>query len=259
MGKQHDDTKGNASENRKAFREAVRATAKFRARKGTKAVKVRGSKSRSILEGIKAARSITDKKDIKDASVVRMGMRINKVNEDKRVATGEVYAPDIIDSHGDMMEREDVEQLAYDFLAKGLNEKIDIMHNNKPALAVAVESWIARAGDTEYTEGSWVMSIRVADDALWDDIKVGKLNGYSMEVMVSKVSAVVELSIMNSMFGITEENNGHDHVFYVEMDDKGKIIGGHTSEDDDHMHKVRFGTATENAGEEQHSHRYFIP
>lgn len=189
-------------------------------------------------------------------TTVQLRVTIKKIDNEKQIATGEVYAPLIIDSHGDMMLAEDVEILAHSFMAKSLNSRIDIMHNNRPALAVAVESFIAK-GNSEFNEGAWVVSIKVHDDDLWDDIKTGKLNGYSMEAMVLKVPAIVELEITNQVFGFTEENDGHDHVYYVLVDDNGRVTGGKTSVDAGHQHEIGSGTATEDA--EDHSHRYFLP
>lgn len=183
-------------------------------------------------------------------------VRLTKFNEDQQVCTGEVYAPYVVDSHGDMMEPEDVQSMAYDFLSKMMNDRIDLMHNNQPQKAVVVESYIS-SGNPEFTEGAWVVSLKIHDLKLWDDIKAGKYNGYSIELYTRKEDALVLIDIIPEVFGITEENLGHNHVFYLTVNDDGRVTGGTTSEDDGHTHTIKCGTATEEA--DDHSHRFFLP
>lgn len=192
-----------------------------------------------------------------EPTLVRRSFVIKKVNDEKQIVTGEVYAPNVIDSHGDMMLPDDVEELCYKFLAQGLNDHIDIMHNNKPALATAVESFIAR-GMPEYNEGAWVMSVKIYDQDLWADVKAGKYSGYSMEVMIKAVPAVVEITVQRSIVAISEKNDGHDHAVYLMMNDDGRVIKGWTSWEgkgkNRHRHEIIAGTATEFALD--HSHRF---
>lgn len=210
---------------------------------------------RNYLKLEKLCKGISPEKEL-PLELIRLSVRIRKLDEEKQIATGEVYAPFVIDSHGDMMEPEDVELIAHRFLANTLNDRIDIMHNNRPANAVAVESFISK-GSEDFNEGAWVLSVKVNDDDVWEDIRVGKLSGYSLEAMVKKVPALVELEIQNHVFGVVEENDGHDHAFFVKVNDDGRVEGGQTSEDEDHDHAIGAGGSTETA--EKHRHRYFLP
>lgn len=196
-------------------------------------------------------------KTAKVAEAVATSVVIQKVDTDKRMVYGEVYAPDVIDAHGHAMTKQAVEKLAHDFMLLRLNDRIDVMHNNKPANASAVESFVARKGDPDFTEGAWVMGVKIFDDALWEDVKKGKYSGYSMEIAAKLKETTVEVQIENHVFGITEKNNGHTHAFYVEIDDDGLVVKGYTSEDDGHKHEISAGTATDLFDE--HSHRFFIP
>jgi len=188
---------------------------------------------------------------------ITASVNIMKVNAEKKIVYGEVYAPEIIDAHGHTMSAEEVEKMAHLFLLEKKTDSIDIMHNNKPAKASAVESFIAREGDTEFTPGSWVVATKIFDDELWEEIKTGKYNGYSMEILVEKHSAIINMQVENHVFGITEENDGHDHIFYVQVNDEGTVVKGYTSEDDGHMHEISMGTATSSS--DNHKHRYFLP
>jgi hypothetical protein len=197
----------------------------------------------------------------KRASALRADVSIKAVNDDEQIVYGEVYAPYVIDSHGEMMLPEDVRKLAHRFLQAKKTDRIDIMHNNKAIHASMVESYIAKAGDPDYAEGAWVLAVKINDSAVWADIKAGKLNGYSLEAMVYKRQAEVVFDYLPFHYGFTEENDGHFHAFFVEVDKKGNVIGGYSSEDADadgvlHSHDVLAGTAT--ASSNKHAHRYFL-
>lgn len=183
---------------------------------------------------------------------------IKKLLNDERIVKGEVYAPFIIDSHAEMMLPEDVKLMAHRFLLSDKNKYIDVMHNNKPVKASVVESYIAGPHDPDYTEGAWVMGVKILDDDLWDDIKAGKYNGYSFEALVYKYEADVTYAYAPIHLGFTEENDGHFHPFYVEIDKNGRVTKGITGPggEDDHVHEITAGTATEDS--KDHAHRYFL-
>lgn len=183
---------------------------------------------------------------------------IRKINSEKQIVYGEVYAPNLIDSHREMMFAEDVELMAHRFMADNLQYHIDIMHNNAPANAVAVESFIARETDLDYLPGAWVMGVKINDPDVWGMVKEGKLNGYSVEIMVKKVPVEVEVEVAKYALGFTEPSEDHDHVFYVEFDEYGIVKNGYTSEDNGHSHKIHAGTATDHDSKNTHSHRFFI-
>ena len=190
-------------------------------------------------------------------SVVHSDMRIKKLNSEKQIVYGEVYAPEVIDSHGDIMDASSVEDLAHNFLLASKNHNIDVMHNNKPIQASVVESFIARAGDPDYVEGAWVVATKIFDSVIWDGIKRGLYNGYSMEALVNKEKRIVDVNIQNQAFGLTEDNSGHTHAYYVEINDKGQVVGGSTSEENGHSHVIKSSSSTEFTND--HTHRYFLP
>lgn len=188
-------------------------------------------------------------------------VRIKKINNDEQIVTGEVYAPDVIDSHREMMRPNAVRQLAHRFLLEKKTDRIDIMHNNKAINASMVESYIAKANDPDFAEGAWVLAVKINDEAVWADVRSGKLNGYSLEAMVYKQEADVTYDYLPLHFGFTEENDGHSHAFLVEVDKFGCVTGGYTSEEVDgenvlHSHSVMAGTATNKSN--KHAHRYFL-
>ncbi len=183
---------------------------------------------------------------------------LKKVNNDKKIATGIVYVPNVLDTHDEMMLVEDVELMAHRFMSTLKNNQIDLMHNNRVVKATAVESFIARDNDPDYPAGAWVLSIKVDDAALWGEIKSGVYNGFSVETFITKVEAEVELSFNTHVFGYTEDTDGHGHFFFIQIDEDGKIESGITSPGEDgHVHKISYGTATDLAL--KHAHRYRLP
>jgi hypothetical protein len=210
------------------------------------------------LVSIKNLRQATTKRR---SSKLQATLTIKKVQGDQQIVTGEVYAPYVIDSHGEMMLPEDIVKLAHRTLLNSKNHSIDVMHDNKQIKASIVESYIAKKNDPDYAEGAWVLSIKIMDDNVWAMIKAGKLNGYSLEAMVYKYEADVVYDYLSIHYGVTEENDGHFHSFIVKVDEEGRVIGGSTSEAEDedgvtHSHRIRAGTATRASN--KHSHRYFL-
>ena len=185
-------------------------------------------------------------------------VRIAKTDEDKQIVFGEVYAPNILDAHGDMMLSDDIESMAHNFLREvNLTQKVDTNHDNVANGTYPVESFVARAGDPDgYTEGAWVLGVKIADESVWDSIKKGELNGFSVEALVIKKQALATVNVLIDNFGETEEDSGHTHFFFVELDESGKVVKGRTSSTDGHFHTISRGTATDDT--EEHSHRFFI-
>ncbi len=121
---------------------------------------------------------------------------IVKVDEEQRIVTAVVYEPMVEDSQGDYMTEECIEKAAHQFMInKGEN---DIQHNFQAAEGVSVvESWVTKSdetiGDQEIKKGTWMMSSKVDNDDIWDDIKKGELTGYSMGGIAQRSEEDVDL------------------------------------------------------------------
>lgn len=185
--------------------------------------------------------------------------RVRKLDGKQQIMYAEVYAPNVLDTHGEMMRKEDVELLAHRFMQlPDLAQSIDTNHDNVPNGSYPVESFIARDGDPEFTPGAWVLAVKVPDTEVWAAVERGDLNGYSFEAYVRKLPAIVVVSLQRDNVGETEEADGHKHLFYAVVDDEGRVVAGRTSTDNGHSHEVKKGTATEPGGTGAHSHRFFI-
>lgn len=183
--------------------------------------------------------------------------KVKKVDNDRQICFGEVYAPNLIDTHGAVMRAEDIELMAHRFMRLQLSKSIDTMHDNEPVDVLPIESFIACADHPEgYTEGAWVLGVKVEDEELWKSIKKGELNGYSFEAWVTLRDAVAIVEVTPEKIGETEENDGHTHLFFAELDDDGRVVNGRTSTTNGHSHEIKKATVTEEA--EGHAHRFFI-
>lgn len=100
----------------------------------------------------------------------------------KRIVYGVIMQPDVLDSHGEWENAEDIEVAAHRYLAE--SRKHDIQHAEESVAVVPVESFIAPT-DMEYAgrpvlKGSWVMAVRVDDDEVWSQVIKGELTGFSI-------------------------------------------------------------------------------
>ena len=105
-------------------------------------------------------------------------IEIKKSNDEKRIVYGEVYVPEVADYDGQFMDAETIEKMAHDYMIN--SRKIDTEHNYMEGSGAVIESFIVRKGDPDFTEGAWVLGTKVLDDDIWEDIKKGKITGYSL-------------------------------------------------------------------------------
>lgn len=109
--------------------------------------------------------------------------RIIKADADSHFVTGIVYEPMAEDTHGNYMTEEEITKAAYWFAKNG--DKVDLQHSFEPLEGAAVvENWIAKAdfdidGET-VVKGSWLMTVEVTDDTVWEGIEKGDITGFSM-------------------------------------------------------------------------------
>lgn len=102
-------------------------------------------------------------------------------NEEQQIVTAPVLIPDKEDRHGDVISEENIEQVAFKFLSDYQN--IDLMHTFEN-IGVPVESYIAPT-DLEFAgksvpKGSWMLSVQVTDQDIWQEVKKGALTGFSI-------------------------------------------------------------------------------
>jgi hypothetical protein len=103
---------------------------------------------------------------------------------EKRLVYGEVLIPEKWDNQQDIISEDEIEKAAHGFLEEYQN--LGFNHKGKldKSAARIVESYIApvdmQLGGRSVKKGTWVLVTKVYSDALWDAIKKGDINGYSV-------------------------------------------------------------------------------
>jgi hypothetical protein len=191
------------------------------------------------------------------AITVQDAVQIKKLDREEQVVFGEVYAPGFPDSQGDFMSPDEIKKMAYNFMRKGALSNIDTNHTQTPNGSYVVESFIARDDDPVFIPGSWVLGVKVPDQGVWQMVKSGELNGFSLDGFGVRTDSVFSVEMPELLKGETTEVSDHSHVFTVKFDRAGNFLGGTTDPGrDGHVHKIARGTATERAGVPAHSHRF---
>jgi hypothetical protein len=182
-------------------------------------------------------------------------MVIKSDTAEQRMVYGELYAPDRPDAQGEFMRADTIQKMAYDFVREGRMKQIDVMHDNQVVEGPCiVESFIARKGDPDFIEGAWVLGMHVPNDDLWDRIKKGELNGFSLEALVTRHDQDVDVQVPAVVSGLTSKSEDHTHEFFVSYDNQHVFKGGTTNMVNGHQHRIVAGTHTEMAA--GHSHRF---
>lgn len=184
-------------------------------------------------------------------------VQFSKFDSDKRIAYGEVYAPDVPDSHGEYMCAGTIETAAHRFLSSGRVNAIDTEHDLQDNGTVVVESFIARKGDPDFTPGAWVLGVLIPEDQ-WEQVLKGEIGGFSMFGSGIREDRVIEVEIPDDgiVKGETYDCDGHTHRYYLQFDEQGAFLGGVTDEAEGHTHVIRKGTVTEQSGEGDLAHRH---
>lgn len=125
---------------------------------------------------------ITKAADGKSANFQSFG-RIVKADSENHYITGVVYEPMVEDTDGNYMTEAEIEKAAHWFMKN--NGKVDIQHCFEEAENVeVVETYVAKC-DMEIDgepikKGTWLMTMEVADDSVWDAVQKGDITGFSM-------------------------------------------------------------------------------
>jgi hypothetical protein len=90
---------------------------------------------------------------------------------------GEVLVPELTDAQGDRVDAATVEKAAHDFLSR--SRTVGTNHRQFSEVGEVVESFIARAGDPDFTPGAWVLGVRCSPGT-WARVEAGELTGFSI-------------------------------------------------------------------------------
>ncbi len=195
---------------------------------------------------------------------------VKKSDDELQIVWGEVYVPDIPDTQDEFMSAREIEKLAHKFMMDGLTVgAVDVEHDGDIRQSCfVVESFIARKDDPDFIEGAWVAAVKICDSELWEAVKSGELNGFSMKASVFTTDREVELEIPDRIEGLTQiasDGQDHRHTYVVKFDAEGEFLGGYTNVVNGHKHTIRRRSISQKAegaaGEEmadEHFHRYTL-
>lgn len=105
---------------------------------------------------------------------------------EKRLVTGIVLEPDVVDAQNDYISADAIEEAAHNFLREyNKSTEMGLMHNAFGDIGIElVECSIApidfTLGNKPVKKGSWLVTVHVTDDKRWEEVKTGKLNGFSV-------------------------------------------------------------------------------
>lgn len=180
----------------------------------------------------------------------------------EQIVMGEVLIPDTPNTWGDIYTRESIREFCYTFAAHGLNGNVgnDIEHSQEDVTGdvYVVESFIARPGDPDFIEGSWVVAMKIVDPDLWQQVVDGELNGFSFEAICALTPVKINNLRNRTITGITAPDllDGHTHSYVVVVDALNKPISGSTGVTDGHSHSITRHTTTDVS--DNHKHRFDV-
>jgi len=110
---------------------------------------------------------------------------LKSLDDEKRLITGVVLEPEIVDAQGDIIGSEEIEKACFDYMTQ--SQKVGLQHKFVGPVSV-VENWIAKNDcflDQQFIKkGTWLMTVKVeeseAGNKVWELAKSGKLTGFSI-------------------------------------------------------------------------------
>lgn len=138
--------------------------------------------ARSILRQEKVLKSLSE--DV----ISELILPVTKaVNEELKQATYVVMVPDEIDAHGDVTTEEEVRKACHNFNKHSM--KANLFHLVETDTFEFCESYCCPTdfilGDKVVKKGTWLATIQVLDDGLWELIKSGEINGLSIGALAA--------------------------------------------------------------------------
>lgn len=133
--------------------------------------------------------------ELDDVVAKSIEIPIAKANSEEQTVTGIVLQPEVVDAHGDIMSADVIRKTAHEFLMNfNKSTKLGVQHSSFPAGKLALaECYLAPSnmsiGASTVKQGSWIMTVKVLDSALWKKVKDGAITGFSIGGKAKTVSA----------------------------------------------------------------------
>jgi hypothetical protein len=129
--------------------------------------------------------------------------KLQAVNEERMMLYGAALIPNKhilrIDGDGNeyyiTFDAETIQQCAHFYLKKNLQHSATMEHQFAVTGCTLVESWIIESKIDKATHlgfdlpiGTWMLGMKVDDASIWEEVKVGSVNGFSIEGIFNEVS-----------------------------------------------------------------------
>ena len=117
-------------------------------------------------------------------------------DDEKHIITGAAMVPDKLIYRNDGLEefygfftKESIRKCAFQFLKEKRNDKMTLNHESPIEGVYVIESWIVDNPEMDKSKelglnvplGTWMISMKVENEEVWQDIKEGRAKGFSIE------------------------------------------------------------------------------
>lgn len=149
------------------------------------------------------AMGLVDVPAIEENWIALSKMQLSAVDEERRMLYGPALIPDKeilrYDDKGEAyyvyFEKTTVQAIAHQFFKKNLQHSTNLQHEIPVTGVTVVESWLKEGkldksiqlGLPELPDGTWFIGTKVDEDHVWNDVKEGKIKGYSIEGFFNEV------------------------------------------------------------------------
>lgn len=126
-----------------------------------------------------------------------------ETHEERRMLYGPALIPDIHILRIDEVTQEEyyithprkeIEKCAHLFLKKNLHHNHTLEHLLPLQDLYVAESWLIEGGQDKATElgfdlpaGTWMIGVKVDDDEIWNEVKMGHVKGFSIEAFFKEI------------------------------------------------------------------------
>jgi hypothetical protein len=153
------------------------------------------------------AMGLVDMPAIEENWIALSKMQLSAVNDERRMLYGPALIPDKeilrYDDKGEpyyvYFEKTTVQAIAHQFFKKNLQHSTNLQHEIPVTGVTVVESWLKEGkndksielGLPELPDGTWFIGTKVDEEHVWNDVKEGKIKGYSIEGFFNEVGVAM--------------------------------------------------------------------
>lgn len=153
------------------------------------------------------AMGLVDMPAIEENWIALSKVQLSAINDERRMLYGPALIPDKeilrYDDKGEpyyvYFEKTTVQAIAHQFFKKNLQHTTNLQHEIPVTGVTVVESWLKEGkndksielGLPDLPDGTWFIGTKVDEDHVWNDVKEGKVKGYSIEGFFNEVGVAM--------------------------------------------------------------------